>query len=388
MKTIGSLFTGYGGLDLAIADVIGESRVAWCSDIKPAAEVLLENRYAGIPNLGDISDIDFAGAQSSPELRVDVLSAGWPCQPHSAAGKRLGDADPRALWPHVVRALAAIRPAVFFGENVARITSNGELRRVIRSFASLRYLGAWWCVRASDIGAAHKRDRCFIVAVDTLADPLSYRLWDQPRRAHGPDGAYSGIAGHDGAQRDAQLALLPTPTANHGDARRGTPSAEVGARRIAQGRRMLEDVVAAHLLPTPAVADSRTTRNATAGRTPANDRHHSGWTLSDVAHAQRWGSYAAAIQRWETVIGRPAPEPTQLSARTGKPQLAPLFVEWLMGVPQGWVTDVPGLAASPAGIRNAALSLLGDGVVPAQASAAFSELLRVVSDAASPAENA
>lgn len=373
---IGSLFTGYAGLDNTVRAVLGTGELAWCSDIKPAAQALLAFRYPNIPNLGDISELDFAGVES-----VDVLTAGWPCQPHSAAGKRLGEADPRALWPHVVRAVAALRPAIFFGENVARITSNGELRRVIATLAALGYVGAWWCVRASDIGAAHKRDRCFIVATDAGSNGIRKQPWWLGGQF---DRTVAGIAKRNGQTRPAQLGngaeLLPTPTANHGDARRGTPTAEVGARRMAQGRRMLEDVVAARLLPTPAVADSRNSRNATSGRLSDDDQHHSGWTLSDVAHAQRWGSYAAAIGRWEAILGRPAPEPTQPHPHTGKPQLSPLFVEWLMGVPPGWVTDVPDLALSAAGTRNAALSLLGDGVVPKQAAAAYRGLLQAVSD--------
>lgn len=83
----------------------------------------------------------------------------------------------------------------------------------------------------------------------------------------------------------------------------------------------------------------------------------------------RWGEYAAAIARWESTIGRRAPEPTMISQRTGKPQLAPAFVEWMMGLPEGWVTSVPGLT------RNEMLSLLGDGVVPQQAAYAFRFLL-------------
>jgi DNA (cytosine-5)-methyltransferase 1 len=83
----------------------------------------------------------------------------------------------------------------------------------------------------------------------------------------------------------------------------------------------------------------------------------------------RWGAYAAAIQRWEHVTGRPAPDPTEPGTK-GQPRLAPAFVEWLMGLPAGWVTDhLP---------RNAALKCLGNGVVPAQAAHAYTELLGAV----------
>jgi DNA (cytosine-5)-methyltransferase 1 len=80
-----------------------------------------------------------------------------------------------------------------------------------------------------------------------------------------------------------------------------------------------------------------------------------------------WGSYEVAIRRWEALLGRPAPHPTQLGNH-GRPVLAPAFVEWLMGLPPGWVTDLP----LP---RTAQLRALGNGVVPQQAAHAVSLLL-------------
>jgi hypothetical protein len=81
-----------------------------------------------------------------------------------------------------------------------------------------------------------------------------------------------------------------------------------------------------------------------------------------------WGDYADAIARWEHALGRPAPAPTMTSTK-GNPQLAPTFVEWMMGLPPGHVTDVPGIT------RNEALKALGNGVVPQQAEAALRFLL-------------
>jgi DNA (cytosine-5)-methyltransferase 1 len=80
-----------------------------------------------------------------------------------------------------------------------------------------------------------------------------------------------------------------------------------------------------------------------------------------------WGQYAAAIVRWEAVT-RPAPEPTTPSKK-GTPQLSAAFSEWMMGLPAGWVTDVPGIT------RNEALRALGNGVVPQQAAAAIEVML-------------
>jgi DNA (cytosine-5)-methyltransferase 1 len=121
-------------------------------------------------------------------------------------------------------------------------------------------------------------------------------------------------------------------------------------------------------LPTPRASDGHGwNRHGDGGAdlvTAMVDLRDSG--LGDL-DAARWGVYAAAIARWEVLLGRPVPEPTQ-PGRHGRPVLAPPFVEWLMGVPSGWVTDLE----LP---RTAALRVLGNGVVPQQAAAAIRALL-------------
>jgi DNA (cytosine-5)-methyltransferase 1 len=79
-----------------------------------------------------------------------------------------------------------------------------------------------------------------------------------------------------------------------------------------------------------------------------------------------WGPYGPAIHRWETILGRSAPAPTETGTR-GQPRLSARVVEWMMGLPAGWVTDMP-LS------RTAQMRLLGNGVVPLQAVVAFREL--------------
>jgi DNA (cytosine-5)-methyltransferase 1 len=130
-------------------------------------------------------------------------------------------------------------------------------------------------------------------------------------------------------------------------------------------------IEAQRLLQTPSVSD------ATGGHlTRGGDRSAEELLPGQVRRLtqQDWGIYADAIARWENLT-RPAPAPTQPSKK-GTPQLSAAFSEWLMGLPAGWVTDVPGIT------RNEALKALGNGVVPQQAEAAIRFLLNVQERAA------
>lgn len=116
----------------------------------------------------------------------------------------------------------------------------------------------------------------------------------------------------------------------------------------------------AHLLPTPVADNSR-------GLVSDSTEFQS--LPNEVAY--RWGEYADAIARWERVLGRAAPAPTEPGPK-GNPRLSPLFVEFLMGLPAGHVTD-PAIGLT----RNQQLKALGNGVVPQQGAAALEWLLSV-----------
>jgi hypothetical protein len=162
--------------------------------------------------------------------------------------------------------------------------------------------------------------------------------------------------------------LLPTPRATDGT--KGGPN-----QRGSSGDLMLPSAVQ-RMVPTPTVGDSKSARNSTATRhvLPPTGLH-AGDTLTDAfvpvtgEAAQDWREYEAAIRRQEAAFGRPAPLPTE-SGNKGQPRLSPAFVEWLMGLPEGHVTD-PAIGIS----RNDQLKALGNGVVPQQCAAALRAFL-------------
>ena len=157
MTTIGSVCTGYGGLDMAVRAVFG-GELLWWSDIDPGPIAAMNHHHPTVPNLGDLKAVHWHAVP-----RVDVFTAGYPCQPFSNAGKRLGLDDPRHLWPWIAYAVAVLRPRIVVLENVAAHLSRG-FRTVAEDLAALGYRFDWTLVRASDVGAPHRRERLFVVA--------------------------------------------------------------------------------------------------------------------------------------------------------------------------------------------------------------------------------
>ncbi len=374
----GSICSGAGGLDLAIEAALG-ARTMWQTEIDPHASLVLEQRF-GVPNHGDISTVDWSTVEP-----VDVLSGGTPCQDMSPAGKRAGmTADTRSgLWSHMATAISILRPSVVVWENVqgalsARATSDSDVEpgagpvgdgpggpvlraagRVLGDLAGLGYDAAWEVVSAAEVGACHRRLRLFVVAV--VADAGGERFGElaggaSPQEA-GPEGG-DVVGDHLRARpvldgRGVALDLLPTPQARDG---KGVPGDNFNAASLPR---------AIHLLPTPTAQDSAGSRGFLHdGVTP-----YSSWssvTLTDAVNDARWGRYSDAVARHAVMVGRPAPNPT-VPSRTGSPVLSHRFTEWMMGWPEGWVSDVLD--------RRPGLRVCGNGVVPQQAEHAIRRLL-------------
>ena len=94
--------------------------------------------------------------------KVDILDAGYPCQPFSVAGQKQGDKDPRHLWPHIRDHIETIRPVRCFFENVEGHINRG-LREVIGDLEELGYTTTWGLFSAEEVGAPHQRKRVFIM---------------------------------------------------------------------------------------------------------------------------------------------------------------------------------------------------------------------------------
>ena len=159
------LCAGYGGIELGLKRVIPTLRsVALCEIESFAIANLVSKMEAGLLDAAPI----WANLKTFPwesfRDRVDILTGGYPCQPFSAAGKRLGTDDPRHLWPFIADGIRILRPKLCFFENVEGHISLG-LREVIGELESMGYKVSWGLFSASECGAPHQRKRVFILAV-------------------------------------------------------------------------------------------------------------------------------------------------------------------------------------------------------------------------------
>lgn len=317
MYRIGSLCTGYGGLDMAAAAVFG-GELAWWSDIESGPIKVMQHHHPGVPNLGDLTAVDWSTVEP-----VDILTAGYPCQPFSNAGKRRGTDDPRHIWPWIAYAVAVLRPQYLVFENVAAHVRRG-FDVVASDLAALGYDTVWSVVRASDVGAPHRRERLFVVAADPVDQYETRARWEgehsDGRGVPSPDP--SGVGRREGQPESARVVGAPR-------------AVERGSQTVAN-----PDGLGVR---AEQVSESRCGRSDVSGEGTGFD----------------WQQYTPAIRRWEAILGVPAPRPDARGPRGGL-KVNPAFAEWLMGVP-GRITSVPGLSI------NEQLKMAGNGVVPQQA---------------------
>ncbi|AYQ99414.1 DNA methyltransferase [Mycobacterium phage Filuzino] len=284
---LGSLFSGAGGLDIAVEQFFG-ARTVWHCELNPAASKVLAHRWPDVPNLGDITAVDWSEVEP-----VDILAGGFPCQDVSAAGRRAGIAEGTrsGLWALFAEVINQLRPGVVVIENVRGLLSarayrameseeaavgdgaDGPVLRalgaVLGDLADLGYDAQWTTVAASDVGAPHRRERVFIVA-HPAGQPWRVDDGDQLRAGRGAqrrgsdarsgaasntasDGRHEGrpepariLGGPDAALRgDGPVDLLPTPVARDF---KGAEPADMNRNSPCMS-------AIADLLPTPSAAD-------------------------------------------------------------------------------------------------------------------------------------
>lgn len=293
---IGSLFSGYGGLDIGVIAALGGGSVAWHVEFDAAPSKILAHHWPDAPNYGDVRTVDWATVEP-----VDVLTGGFPCQDVSLAGARAGlkEGTRSGLWSEFAKAIDVLRPQMVVIENVRGLLSatagetkewtdeevgdlesgtwalgepGGGNRPVLRAIgavlgnlAELGYDAEWCGVRASDAGAPHGRFRIFI-----LAHPRSIRLNGRPSVQR--NGRNEGIRGE--AVDHVGNGDSPRPAANAGGqaGRIGTGLRAVGTAAVGRGRP--DD---ASIQDTPSDADG--------------ERRGEGWTES----ARREGRFAAVV---------------------------------------------------------------------------------------------
>ena len=281
---IGSLCTGYGGLDLAV-EAHFNAETIWCAEFDKYASKVIEQRF-DIPNHGNIKEIDWATLPA-----IDILTAGYPCQPFSHAGERKGLNDERHIFPYIAEAISILRPRYVILENVRGHLSLG-LKEVLAWLTSIGYDAKWHTVRASHAGAPHRRERIFIVAQPTNSDSIRQPL------------------GQDSSNEDWN---------------QGQPQSESSSL-------------------------GETAINATS-EFKSSDEEMQGLGRKFTSRRDMYMQ-------------------TSPNALDQDGKLNALFVEYMMGLPVGWVTD-SGLS------RAQQLKMLGNGVVPQQAELAL-ELLTPV----------
>lgn len=313
---IGSLFSGVGGLDMAVEQVFPDAAPAWFCEWDDAPSKVLAHHWPDVPNLRDVTVVDWSQVE-----RVDIITGGYPCQPFSASGLRKGTDDERHLWPYVREAIRVLRPRLVVLENVAGHLSLG-FGRVLGDMAEDGLHVRWTSVRASDVGAPHHRDRVFIVASPADADRFGLEAGrpcvgssSEVAGDYDVSGALAGVGGWEQLPADGSV-----------DDEHGVYGPVV-ARWEALTR------------PSPPPVEDRTIRPF------------------DGVDWQGLG--------FEHMAGTGAPDVYVDRAFT-----SPAFAEWMMGLPHGHVTgvDIP---------RTAQLKAIGNGVCPPQAAFALRSLLEL-----------
>ena len=318
----GSFCTGYGGLDMAVEHFY-DAETVWHSEIDKHCSQLLE-KHGYENNLGDLTEINWDEVEP-----VDIMSAGFPCQPFSVAGQRKGNDDERAIFQWIADGISVLRPSVVVLENVAGILTLGGTR-VIGALTEIGYDAKWGLIRASDVGACHTRKRWFCIAFDSTSDRRSLRQTGKIHKSKSRpvNGSTSAPVPNTSSERHGT---------GQNTGRMGSLGGKSGATR-----------------QQPFSGSANVTDPAGVGFQEFRPERGLGETETETRRLSSFGAYEPAVRKWEETLGRTAPVPVDERGINNS------FVEWMMGLPENHVCN-QGLS------RTAELKMLGNGVVPQQA---------------------
>ena len=169
-----SLFSGAGG-GLLGTKLLGWRHVGYVEYERYCQQVIAQRIKDGIlseaPIFGDVREFVQSGAAKKYKGFVDVVTAGFPCQPFSVAGKRKGKEDERNMWPSTIQIIRDVQPRYALLENVPGLLNSGYFQEILGSLAQAGYDAKWIVLGADDVGAPHRRKRLWIKA--TMADTKS-----------------------------------------------------------------------------------------------------------------------------------------------------------------------------------------------------------------------
>lgn len=367
-----SLFSGIGAFDFGL-EATGWFRTVAFVEVDEACQAVLRQQFPGVPIFGDVREVTADALRAAGIVRIDCAAGGFPCQPHSNAGRKRGRADDRHLWPEFARIIREVRPAWVIGENVPGIRTTAA-DEVLGDLEAAGYAAGAFVVGARHVGARHRRDRVWFVGhaegggwrergdalvarsgghpdgsgqdvADADDDRLAFRegfgrhllaqleaahgsgrgvVWPRGERAESglgrdPDGSAAGV--------DEGDIEFPTPSASRYDSNVGGAAGRVGPERLS-----LDSMASRGLWPTPAANGSVSGATMEAAAKEAARLHPQGrWTLATkMAEAEGFTDAPRSfpVEAWERDVPRVIPRGQP--GRTTRLQQLGNAVVWLI----------------------------------------------------------